>query len=335
MDIRKVDEKIDIVLLWVDGNDENWLKEKNKYSKIKGDSNVNRFRDCENLQYLFRGIEKYASWVNKVFFVTWGHLPKWLNINHEKIVVVNHEDFIPKEYLPTFNSNVIELNIHRIKGLSEKFILLNDDFFFLKETTPEDFFIDGKPTDVYVEYTQLATSYNDVHFMMKSNILALINKHFNKKDCIKKNMDKFINEKYGDFNFKTKYSMEFENKFVGFWNFHAPYSYLKETFELMWEKEPEALKNACQNKFRAGSDLGHYLCRYWQMLSGNFVPKKDESKYLIFKNDNTESIQALKSGKYRYVCINDAYVDIDFERAKKEINSTLEELLPEKSSFEL
>ena len=335
MDIRKVDEKIDIVLLWVDGNDENWLKEKNKYSKIKGDSNVNRFRDCENLQYLFRGIEKYASWVNKVFFVTWGHLPKWLNINHEKIVVVNHEDFIPKEYLPTFNSNVIELNIHRIKGLSEKFILLNDDFFFLKETTPEDFFIDGKPTDVYVEYTQLATSYNDVHFMMKSNILALINKHFNKKDCIKKNMDKFINEKYGDFNFKTKYSMEFENKFVGFWNFHAPYSYLKETFELMWEKEPEALKSACQNKFRAGSDLGHYLCRYWQMLSGNFVPKKDESKYLIFKNDNTESIQALKSGKYRYVCINDAYVDIDFERAKKEINSTLEELLPEKSSFEL
>lgn len=58
-----VEEKIDIVVLWVDGNDEEWIKEKNKYSNLRGDSKVNRFRDCENLQYLFRGIDKYANWV--------------------------------------------------------------------------------------------------------------------------------------------------------------------------------------------------------------------------------------------------------------------------------
>ena len=334
--VDKKEEKIDIVILWVDGNDIKWKKEKNKYLKIKGDSNINRYRDCDNLHYLFRGIEKYANWVNKIFFVTWGHLPKWLNINNEKINIVKHDDFIPREYLPTFNSNVIELNIHRIKGLSNKFIILNDDFFFLKETNPEDFFIDGKPTDTYVEYTQLATAYNDVHFMMKSNILALINKHFNKKECIEKNIDKFINEKYGeDFNSKTKYSMGFEKKFVGFWNFHAPYAYLKETFEKVWSEEGENLKYACKNKFRAGSDLGHYLCRYWQLVSGNFVPKKDESKYLTYKDDNTENIKELKSGKYKYICINDAFININFEKSKKEINEILEELLPEKSKFEV
>lgn len=331
---NNIDEKIDIVILWVDGNDENWISEKNKYSEIKGDSNINRYRDCKNLQYLFRGIEKYAPWVNKVFFVTWGHIPSWLNTANKKLRIVKHKEFIPSEYLPTFNSNVIELNLHRIKELSEKFILLNDDFFLLKETKPTDFFIDEKPTDVYIEYTQLATSYNDVHFMMKANILALINKHFNKKDCIEKNYNKFINEKYGEANDKTLYSMKFENKFVGFWNFHAPYSYLKETFRIVWAEEEEALKNACKNKFRASSDLGHYLCRYWQMVSGNFEPKKDESKYLIFRDDNRENIEKLKSGKYKYICVNDAYVDIDFEKAKKEINSTLDELLPDKSNFE-
>lgn len=335
MEKNKEEEKIDLVLLWVDGNDEKWLEEKNKYMECVGDSKVNRFRDCDNMQYLFRGIEKYVSWVNKIYFITWGHIPQWLDINHEKIVVVKHEDFIPKQYLPTFNSNVIELNLHRIKGLSEKFILLNDDIFFLKETTPKDFFVKGKPTDVYAEYTQLATSYNDVHYMMKANILSIINKHFDKQKCVKENLKKFLNYKYGNLNLKTLHSIKFKKKFVGFWNFHAPQPYLKSTFEEIWEKEQKNLEYACQNKFRASSDLGHYLCRYWQMLSGNFEPRKDESKYIVFLNDNTENIKELQSGKYKYVCINDAYMDIDFEKAKKEINDTLQKLLPEKSKFEL
>ena len=330
-----IKEKIDMVILWVDGNDEEWIKEKNKYSNIRGDSKVNRFRDCENLQYLFRGIDKYASWVNKVFFITWGHVPEWLDTNNEKIVIVKHEEFIPKEYLPTFNSNVIELNLHRIESLSEKFILFNDDFFILKSLKPTDFFIEGKPTDVYVEYTQLASFYNDTHFFMKANILAIINKYFNKEKTVKKNFFKFINLKYGKFNFKTLTSLKFKKKFCGFWNFHAPQAYLKETFRLIWEKEPENLEFSCYNQFRKSTDLGHYLCRYWQMVSGNFVPKKDESKYLIFLNDNTNNIKELRSGKYKYVCINDAYIDVDFERAKKEINAVLQELLPEKSQFEL
>lgn len=330
-----LNEKIDIVILWVDGNDEEWLKEKNKHSNIKGDSNINRFRDCENLQYLFRGIDKFAPWVNKVFFITWGHIPAWLDTNNEKIVIVKHEQFIPKQYLPTFNSNVIELNLHRIDELSEQFILFNDDLFILKDVSPSDFFIDGKPTDVYVEYTQLASSYNDPHYFMKANILSIINKHFCKKTMVKKNLSKFINLKYKKFNYRTLQSLTFKHKFCGFWNFHAPQPYLKETFRTVWDKENANLDFACQNKFRDSSDLGHYLCRYWQMVSGNFMPKKDESKYLAFLNDNTATVKELKSGKYKYVCINDVYVDIDFEKAKKEINEALNELLPEKSKFEL
>lgn len=331
----KSNDVIDLVLLWVDGNDEAWVKEKNEHLGIIGDSNINRFRDCDNMQYLFRGIEKYIPWFNKIYFITWGHVPQWLDTNNEKLVIVKHEEFIPKEYLPTFNSNVIELNLHRLKGLSEKFILLNDDLFFLKPIKMEDFFVNGLPTDVYAEYTQLATSYNDVHYMMKANILSIINKHFNKQDCVKKNLTKFINLKYGSLNYKTLHSIRFKKKFVGFWNFHAPQPYLKQTFRDIWEKEGDNLDFACKNKFRAASDLGHYLCRYWQMVSGNFVPRKDESKYLVYLDDNKENIKSLKSNKYKYVCINDAFMYIDFEKAKNEINAVLQELLPEKSSYEL
>jgi len=332
---NEVDDKIDIVILWVDGDDPAWLKEKETYLNLRGDSSKTRFRDCENLQYLFRGIDKFAPWVNNIFFITWGHLPKWLDVSNPKIKVVNHKDYIPAEYLPTFNSNVIELNLHRIEELSEKFILFNDDLFLLKPTTKEDFFKDGKPTDVYAEYAQLASNYNDKHYFMKANILSIINKYFKKPECVKKNFTKMINPKYGKLNFKTLQSLGFKKKFVGFWNFHNPQPYFKETFRKIWNLEYDNLHNACHNKFRDCSDLGHYLCRYWQMVEGNFTPKKDESKYLCYLNDNRETIKELQSNKYKMVCINDVYVDIDFEKAKKEINAVLQKILPDKCQYEL
>ena len=114
---------VDFVIIWVDGNDEQWQKEKAKDSPDKNTDYRNiRYRDWDNLQYWFRGVEKFTPWVNKVHFVTCGHLPKWLNTNNPKLNIVKHSDFIPEKYLPTFSANPIELNIHRIKDLSEKFV---------------------------------------------------------------------------------------------------------------------------------------------------------------------------------------------------------------------
>lgn len=327
-------EKIDFVILWVDGNDTAWKNEKNKYSHVSGDSGENRFRDCNNLQYLFRGIDKFAPWVNKIFFITWGHIPTWLDTSNEKIRVIKHEEFIPKEYLPTFNSNVIELNLHRIEDLSEHFVLFNDDLFLLKKTLPSDFFEEGLPRDVYSEYPQLASQYNDTHYFMKANILAIINRYFNKKTFMKNHFSKAINFKYGKLNFVTLKSVRANRRFCGFWNFHAPQPYLKETFRTIWEKEYKALDLACHNKFRNSTDLGHYLCRYWQMVNGTFKPKKDESQYFVYTNNNSKIIKAIKNRQYKMICINDAYSDIDFDKAIKDVNEAFALVLPEKSKFE-
>ena len=123
------EDRIDIVIPWVDPSDPKWQMDRDKYSPRvtnEEDDREIRYRDWENLQFLFRGIEKYAPWVNKVHFITYGHLPKWLNVNAPKLNIVKHEDYIPKEYLPLFSSHGIELNMHRIEGLSEKFIYFND-----------------------------------------------------------------------------------------------------------------------------------------------------------------------------------------------------------------
>ena len=88
---------IDFVIPWVDGSDPEWRKSKNKYSgKIDEpvDRTDARYRDWDILKYWFRGVEKYAPWVHKIYFVTCGQKPDWLNENHEKLILVNHEDYI-------------------------------------------------------------------------------------------------------------------------------------------------------------------------------------------------------------------------------------------------
>ncbi len=328
---KKNNSKIDFVILWVDGNDSKWLEEKNKYLNIKGDSNINRFRDCENLQYLFRGIEKFAPWVNKVFFVTWGHLPNWLDTKSKKLVIINHKDFIPEEYLPTFNSNVIEMNLHRIKGLSENLVLFNDDLFILQNLKPTDFFVNNVPKDMYIEYTKKNCS--NRHKILRNNYLNIVNKHFNKSRFIKNNLSKVFNLNYGIKNFDTLISIKNKN-FGDFYSSHLTQTFKKSTFKLIWKKEYKKIDEACYNKFRADNDLGTAVCRYWQLLSGKFIPSKIMGKYFTLSNNNKKLIRAIEKKKYKIICINDADTSIDFDKAKTEINESFEKIFNEKSSFE-
>ena len=92
---------IDIVIPWVDGSDPAWRAERAKYDpSATSDNSEERFRDWDTFRYWFRCIEKNAPWVRTIHFVTWGHLPGWLDPSHPKLHIVNHRDFIPEEYLP-------------------------------------------------------------------------------------------------------------------------------------------------------------------------------------------------------------------------------------------
>ena len=113
---------IDVVIPWVDPTDKEWQASKNKFLKDlnndKVDNSENRFRDWDNFKYVFRGIDKFMPWVHKIYLITCGQVPDWMNKEaDDRLVIVNHSDYIPKEYLPTFSSHPIELNLHRIKEL--------------------------------------------------------------------------------------------------------------------------------------------------------------------------------------------------------------------------
>ena len=190
-----MDDKIDFVITWVDGGDIEWQKERNKFAGKDPEDIANyRLRDWDTLKYWFRGVEKFAPWVNNVFFVTNGQKPEWLNLNHPKLKWIKHVDYIPKEYLPTFNSHTIEHNFFRIKGLSEQFVYFNDDFFLTDYVKKTDFFYNSKPKTI----AQLKPCINkdEMYSHILLNDLLLINRHFDFREFFRKNKFKLISYKY-------------------------------------------------------------------------------------------------------------------------------------------
>lgn len=333
----KNNEKIDIVLPWVDGNDPHWKKQKSEWEcKIKNvdSSSINdaRYRDWDNLKYVFRGIDKNMPWINKVHFVTWGHLPKWLNTQCPKLQIVNHQDFLPKDYLPTFNSNTIVLNIHRIPGIADEFILFNDDMFVIKETKPEHFFENGLPKDMAV--ISPPPCFRDVMCGIESNNIGIINDYFKISD-IYKYRKKWFTIKNGNLLLRTILFSRFKT-ILGIYEPHIANSYLKSSFIEVWDKEYDVLDNSSRSKFRSREDVNDWLVRQWQIMSGDFYPRSRDYGLMMNAANVDEVIKKLKKPKKCHmICINDTIEVKDFDLCRDSINKALNDLLPEKSIFEI
>ncbi|HET9518379.1 MAG TPA: stealth conserved region 3 domain-containing protein, partial [Actinoplanes sp.] len=149
---ERVDFPIDVVYTWVDGSDPQWQARK---ARALGDNswlaevnvqaaNDSRFQSRDELRYSLRSLHCFAPWVRRVFIVTDDQVPAWLDTSHPRVTVVSHREvFGDTGVLPTFNSQAIESRLHRIPGLSEHFLYLNDDVFFGRPVTPELFFTPG------------------------------------------------------------------------------------------------------------------------------------------------------------------------------------------------
>lgn len=333
-----MNDKIDIIIPWVDGNDPLWRAQKDKYDTKHEVSDV-RFESWDNLQYVFRGIEKYMPWIHKVFFITWGHIPEWLNSSYEKLVIVKHEDYIPQEFLPTFNSNTIEMNYFRIEELSENFILFNDDLFPLQPVPEEYYFRNNLPCEEAVE----------THFILKTdniaalsfqmiyacvNNMVLINKNFDKRTVIKENYKKWFSPVYGE-RLSHNENLKYWNHFESFVYPHEAMPMKKSVLKEIWDKEPEMLRKASFNKFRSHTDVTQRLITMWQICLGKFEPHKFMGKmFLLDKGNYQEAVEAIDYQKYPVICLNEMNTE-DFGEIKMAVNKSFNKLFPEKSKFEL
>lgn len=172
---------IDLVYLWVDGSDPTWLAKKNAALEATNEQvhqsakSSDRFDDKEELRFSLRSVETNMPWVNHIYIITDNQVPRWLNIANPRISVIDHRDIVPAEFLPTFNSLTVELFSHRIPGLSEHYILANDDYFAGSPLTPEFFFNEsGDPVVIVREKRYLQNIFSAIGFENVSQRRKLI-----------------------------------------------------------------------------------------------------------------------------------------------------------------
>ena len=335
---------IDFVVTWVDGSDPVWRQEKQNYAEMSSGQEVGtqnkeaRYRNWDTLVFWFRAVEKFAPWVNHVYFITCGHKPEWLNLNSEKLRFVTHDSFMPEAYLPTFSSTPIELNMWRIPGLSEHFVYFNDDVFLNRPVKPRDFFHKGLPKECAVAKPMRVKLRDGLDWNYTLlNDYAVINESFDIRRCIRKAPAKWFTYLI---NTKARYNWRLysDGYLIGMLNPHITRAFLKQTFADLWDRQNELLDQTSKSRFRTNSNVTIQLVTLWMLFSGAFYPAKNIGYFTTLTSNSIEgAVNVLLSSDYKVVCLNDSdsTEESEFEFLKAKVLEAFSKKFPEKSSYEI
>jgi hypothetical protein len=233
--LRVLHEPVDIVYTWVDGSDPEWRR---RMSATRDGLDLtttepssvsdSRFTSRDELKYSLRSLEYYASWARRVFIVTDGQVPSWLNTDNPKITVIDHHEiFSDPSVLPVFNSHAIESQLHHIPGLSDHYLYLNDDCFFLRPTDPELFFTANGLTKHFPSIVPI-----DIGGWTPRDLPII--------SAAKQGRDHVL-DKYGN---------TITHRFK-----HTPHPQLRPVLEAMESEEPELFAKVAASPFRSPEDV--------------------------------------------------------------------------------
>lgn len=303
---------VDIVFMWVDDKDIHWQREKEKWQRLLGVKgiavNVSRYRNNDELRYALRSVYKNIPWVRKIFLITNGQKPSWLDLTHPKISLVKHSDILPEEALPCFNSTAIEAGIHKIKDLSEFFLLANDDTFICRTVEKNIFFKDDKPI--------LRTVPTKWTLQLRASNIYCNNVTYT---------NKLIEKKYGKtFEIESHHNIDAYRKSV-----------MMDAFNLF----PEDFNRTIRSKFRKKGELHRSIVNFYmlanelceQRMIGESIVQMQES--LVMEPANLQTmLKKIVSKKYVFLCLNDN----EFVQSKyvKNISIFLNALFPVAAPWE-
>ncbi len=308
---------IDAIYTWVDGSDPDWQERKARYSNSSLSQHAsaeNRFRDIEELRYSLRSLEQFAPFVRKVFLVTEGHLPKWLNREHPRLEVVSHETiFRNSENLPTFNSSAIESCLHRIPGLAEHHIYLNDDFFFARPNRAEQYFA--------------ANGIALVNPGMEKVVPELMEDHPEEYIAADRNAAIAFGERFG---FRPKSLMK-----------HVPMPATVSAIRELEREFPTMFETCESNRFRSDCDIRAYafMFPHYASFRKRAVPGALRYRYVSLGSPYLpEALDQIASTRgFDTFVLNDVLTENSLPRSEVEklVTTFLSSYFPVKSSFEL
>ena len=308
---------VDLVYLWVDGNDPVWQAKHNAFiGKTEESSPINckgRYANNDELKYSLRSVEMYAPWIRKIFIVTDNQVPEWLDISNTKVKIIDHKDIMPAESLPCFNSALIEHFLYKIPGLAEHFLLANDDMYLSKAVTVDDFFTkEGFPI------IRLGRRpFRKFRWFWRVNVRKKPLKNYSFTIA---RASQLVDDKYGVY-------------YTGMPH-HNIDSYLKSDMQRVVEDyfRDEFVANN-KNRMRSNDDIQRILFSYTALAL-----KRGKLRYVTRKESMHVEIQ--KERHYRrlekfrpmFFCMNDSEYAKDEDR--KTAKEYLERRFPDKSEFE-
>ncbi len=285
-DALEVSFDVDLVYTWVDGADPGWKSQRREAEAlesgplIRTSNDDGRFATHDELRYSLRSVEYFAPWVRRIFIVTAGHLPAWLDTADDRIQVVGHDQiFEDPANLPTFNSHAIEAQLYRIPGLAEHFIYMNDDVFLGQSASPGDFFTPaGQP-----------------RFFLSQQPIRCGGDQELPIDIAAKNNRSIIEARFG-----RTISRKFK---------HAPHAQRRSTLELIAADNPEAVARTAAARFRSPTDVSipSSLAHYYGLGLGTAVPSEIGYAYtdISHRDAQLRLLRMLRRGLPKAFCLNE------------------------------
>ena len=322
---------VDIVYLWVDGNDPTWrAKRRSAFAALDSASSLapfsnveGRFRDNKELLYSLRSLKRFFPDHGHVYVVTDGHVPHWLHRN-KSITVIDHKSLIPADKLPTFDSGNIESYIHRIPNLSERYFYCNDDVFFGKPVNLDDWFFDGGFYLAWSDDQPVSEK------PLQQNATSLVNA------C--RLSQQWLNDNEG---LDTHRLDGYVHTFRTF--AHGPRPMLKSLLVDLESLAPELFAGVRSTVFRQWDQptiVSDFVLR-WALAHGRARIREYQHLYVSSGNDDLCQKLAkltrvdIGATDYDFFCINDTTDDASPEDQRfSAIQSALESLLPQPSQFE-
>lgn len=314
------DIAIDVVYTWVNGADPVHAARRAEHLRLQRGIHENaldqaRFRDNEELRFSLRALEQCAPWVRNVILVTAGQCPAWIRRDHPKLRVVDHTEFIPERYLPTFNSHVIEAYLHEIPGLAEHYIYLNDDVFLGRPCEKTDFFTANKLPLAFVDWRKrrrFGYEYTKTpHAMSYFNTLRILEERGVPTD------PRFITA-------------------------HGPYAQTRTNAGEAFEFYRGVIEGFAGNRFRTTHEIAMYChaLPLWAYSKKRVVPC-DERYYYVqtMRRDRVAYYKAILHSRNDHVppiffCINDVGREDDVGKWRDDLNTVLSAYYPKPSGFE-
>lgn len=318
--LLEVDFPIDVVYTWVDGTDPAWLARKREALEADAGERMTedaaadlRFVAHDELRHSLRALERYAPWVRHVYLVTDRQRPIWLREDHPGLTVVDHSEITPVgTRLPTFNSQAIEANLHRIDGLSEHFLYFNDDVFLSSPVTPDLFF---NPNGIASMYMSRA------HVGPGAPVLGEP-----ASDSAGKNARALVREATG-----RRVSRKL---------FHAPFALRRSVSYEIEERWPDVVAATRDAQFRRIDDvtLSGALHMNYAFATGRAVTRGIRYRYAnVGAHDAAARLSGLERDRdvLQTFCLNESTHEIDPVTLDHQVRRFLRRRFPDTSSFEI